>query len=417
MFQNKLTKLPKLPIPEVLRSNVPGSAEFDTMTQRVPDILRRTIADGDFSAETTSRLYNLLGEIPYGVIRPMRDQVAPDFDDWQTYVEPYVGMNWLDVPWFFAETYFYRRIIEATGFFLHDQDQYRDPFAREKQRGLDQNTGAIAEMAQQLTAGLDSAEWQSTLRDLLLVDLWGNQADMSMWAVNDADQPRHTESSVQRDHLLVDDSQAVVDLIASKWPTTRIDFIIDNVGFELTGDFALADYLLSRNLAREIHLHLKCHPTFVSDATVADVDATIRALCTATDEHVQRLGTRLDSHSERGRLRLQTHPFWTSPLPFWELPDTLRLELAQADLLICKGDANYRRLLGDGKWPFTTSFDAIVSYLPTPLVALRTHKSPVAAGLSTAQVAMLDQRDPTWRNNGKWGVIQLAEPGNSEISD
>jgi hypothetical protein len=173
---------------------------------------------------------------------------------------------------------------------------------------------------------------------------------------------------------------------------------------------ALIDFLLSRDLAQEIHLHLKLHPTFVSDATAADVYAIVSVLGANSDEHVQQWGNRLNLHLSHGRLRLQTHSFWTSPLPFWKLPDVLRQELDRADLLICKGDANYRRLLGDGKWPFTTRFNDIVSYLPTPLVALRTHKCPLACGLTADQVAMLDQHDPTWRNNGKWGVIQFAEP-------
>jgi len=90
------------------------------------------------------------------------------------------------------------------------------------------------------------------------------------------------------------------------------------------------------------------------------------------------------------------------------MPASLRRKLSEADLLISKGDANYRRLLGDRHWPFTTPFDDIVGYLPAPLLALRTFKSEVAAGLHPEQVADLDKNDPDWLINGKWGVIQFV---------
>jgi len=83
-------------------------------------------------------------------------------------------------------------------------------------------------------------------------------------------------------------------------------------------------------------------------------------------------------------------------------------ELARTDLLISKGDANYRRLLGDRAWPFTTPFAEVVSYLPAPLLALRTAKSEVAAGLTQAQIDALNDDDPDWLVNGRWGVAQFA---------
>ena len=42
---------------------------------------------------------------------------APDLDAWKNYVNPYLGQNWYQPPWFFTEHYFYRRILEATGYF------------------------------------------------------------------------------------------------------------------------------------------------------------------------------------------------------------------------------------------------------------------------------------------------------------
>ncbi|MBD3562999.1 hypothetical protein H6S82_29775, partial [Planktothrix sp. FACHB-1355] len=43
------------------------------------------------------------------------------------------------------------------------------------------------------------------------------------------------------------------------------------------------------------------------------------------------------------------------------------------------------------------------------LVALRTLKSELAAGLQTAQIEMLNHQDPDWLTNGQWGVIQFVD--------
>jgi hypothetical protein len=83
-------------------------------------------------------------------------------------------------------------------------------------------------------------------------------------------------------------------------------------------------------------------------------------------------------------------------------------ELGQAALIVAKGDANYRRLLGDRHWAYTAPFEAIVGYMPAPLLAVRTLKSELAAGIAPAQVARAAAADPDWLISGRWGVIQCA---------
>jgi hypothetical protein len=141
---------------------------------------------------------------------------------------------------------------------------------------------------------------------------------------------------------------------------------------------------------------------------MADVHATLAFLTNDADAALQALAERLQRFLTNGRWLLHTHPFWTSPLPMWEMPDDLRQELADAHLVISKGDANYRRALGDAHWPFTTPFADVVSYFPAPIVFLRTCKAEVIVGLSSTQVHDLMQHDPEWLTNGKWGVMQFA---------
>lgn len=82
--------------------------------------------------------------------------------------------------------------------------------------------------------------------------------------------------------------------------------------------------------------------------------------------------------------------------------------LADATLIISKGDANYRRLLGDRHWSFSTSFTEIMSYFPAPLLGLRTLKSDLAAGIAPERVAALTAQGELWTTSGRYGVIQFA---------
>lgn len=90
------------------------------------------------------------------------------------------------------------------------------------------------------------------------------------------------------------------------------------------------------------------------------------------------------------------------------MPNSLKNELANANLIIVKGDANSRWLLGDRHWNITTSIADIVCYLPAPIVALRTLKSEVAVGLKSEVVEEIAKSDHSWLTNGQWGVIQFV---------
>ncbi|RPI26313.1 MAG: DUF89 family protein, partial [Chloroflexota bacterium] len=92
----------------------------------------------------------------------------------------------------------------------------------------------------------------------------------------------------------------------------------------------------------------------------------------------------------------------------WEMPPYLYQRFSQSHLVISKGDANYRRILGDRHWPYTTPIDQIVSYFPAPLLLLRALKSEVAAGLPAAQIERAARQDTTWLIDGRWGVIQFT---------
>src|SRR5262249_38606691 len=119
-------------------------------------------------------------------------------------------------------------------------------------------------------------------------------------------------------------------------------------------------------------------------------------------------GTRLQTALLDGRLLVEPDIYWNSARFMWEMPPRFELFFAHAALVIFKGDANYRRIVGDAKWPPETPFAQVVEYFPAPLLALRTLKSNAIVGLAAGQAEKLDQIDGDWRVNGRRGVAQFA---------
>ena len=394
---------PKRPVPAPLRGADKASFAEDTIIRRMPAIAQRVLTENQLEATAAAKIQTLIDEIPEGRIRSLTDHHAPDFDLWNQAISLHTDQNWLETAWFFAETYFYRRIIEAVDYF----GTGFDPFAYQKTAGLKVSLPQTELLCQQL-ATLETDGWQKHgFIQLLTADLWGNQVDLSLWTADSSDKPDHQDNTAQRAHTIVDDSLLAFQHL-DQTNNAEIDFIIDNAGFELIGDLVLADYLLTVGKAATVHFHLKLHPTFVSDATATDIAKTLDFLTAQAENTVRGLGERMKGYLENGRFQHSNHPFWTSPHPLWLLPDDLRQTLASATLIISKGDANYRRSIGDAHWPYTTLFADVVSTMPAPFLTLRTCKSDVIVGLEEGKAAELNGRDPNWIINGKWGLIQYV---------
>ena len=180
----------------------------------------------------------------------------------------------------------------------------------------------------------------------------------------------------------------------------------DNTGTELAVDFCLIDTLLRAETVTII-LHLKMHPTFVSDATPIDALMILERLDSGHyGRDARALGQRLRDALEKGRLRFIPDLYWNSSRLLWDMPPRLHTLFQKASLVILKGDANYRRLISDATWSPDTPFADVVHYFPAPFVALRTLKSDGIVGLSAEQAKGLDDVHSDWRHDGRHGVIQ-----------
>ncbi len=384
--------------PPPLLTSEPGSFAHNTFKVRIPRIVDQIIESNPFPPEIREALANLRSELLEGTIRPLHE-TAPDKDFWDRVSAPYFGRTWLDVPWYWAEAYFYRRVLEATGYFRPGPWQGVDPYWVIKQTEWQPEAAprAVDAMLRDLPAA-PSARFQR----LLYASLWGNRTDLSYnVAAQLADAGLAGEEHA---YLLVDDWEQVWAFLQSS-SRRSLAIIQDNAGTELLMDLALVDFLLEAGLAARVDLHLKPQPFFVSDAMPADVVMGIEALAHGGEE-ARQLRERLRSHLARGRLRMYTHWFYATSLFYFQLPDDLYATLAEADLVILKGDVNYRRLLGDAHWPPTTPFERITTYFPTSLVALRTLKGELIAGLPAGVAERLTQEEPDWMVNGRRGLIQ-----------
>ena len=400
---------PHLPIPEPHRGREPDTWAFRTVSARFKNTAQRILEENQFSAEIIVRLQDLINEIPDVPIRLIDDPHAPDEAAWNRYLLPYLGKNWLEPPWFFVEHYFYRRILEATGYFQLGNGFQIDPFNYQKQTGLEVSRLAIDQLMTRINSWLrQKFDNREILRDLFYLDLWGNQADLSLWPAEGENKPDHRSLESAQAHILVDEVNPVIDiLLGFEAGQSRLDLLLDNAGFELVCDLALTDYFLTAGLASSVHLHAKPHPTYVSDAMEKDVRLAIQFLQSQNQNSTRKSGERLQSYLEDGHLQFRGNYFWTSPLDGWEMPVSLREELSHSNLVISKGDANYRRLVGDRHWPFTIPFAEILSYFPAPLLALRTLKSEVIPGLKPGQAEKITAQDPDWLIDGRWGVLQF----------
>ncbi|MGE5601759.1 MAG: damage-control phosphatase ARMT1 family protein [Nitrososphaerales archaeon] len=385
-------------LPALLLTSDRGSFAYNTLKVRIPRILRDTIEANDFPPDVVRNLEALYTELTTGRIQPLRENAA-DVADWNRLSAPHLGRSWLGVPWYWAEAYFYRRLLEATGYFQPGPLHGIDPFATTKRRewAPDVAPAAVARLLANLDEGHDVQ-----FEQLLHASLWGNRTDLSYMVA--AHLGATTRPDQERENLLVDDSAAVLRHLFDR-EGGKVGIITDNAGTELLMDVALTDFLLRTDFASEVHLHLKPQPFYVSDAMIPDLAEGTDALI-AAGGLAGRLGRRTDGHVVAGALKPKTHPFYCMPLFFHDMPADLRASLSELDLVIVKGDANYRRLVGDLYWPPTASFRELTAYFPAPLVALRTFKSEVAVGLAPGQAERAAAEDPQWLVNGKRGVIQ-----------
>jgi hypothetical protein len=354
----------------------------------------------------------------------------------------------------------------STSFTLSKHWKSYDVFARQKINTFRSSRPAVLELAaryKDLVTQLRAASPHDPEADRLLftemceVCLWGNATDLSLLTSLTYDDIQKLQGSKARQaaeqNILVNDLPQVYDHLqtAKNNPSKkdrRVDIVLDNAGFELFVDLILAGYLLSAGLATTVVLHPKSIPWFVSDVLPSDFAALLNALAdprrfyeTATEED-ELQGRVPDKLSEKeveelaflfgewsrfhaeGQLVLRPNRVWTGPGSFWRLigeEKGLVEDLREGELVVFKGDLNYRKLVGDVAWDPTTPFTEAIGPLGPGsglnILALRTCKADVVVGLKPGEDERLKQMEGgggdsgarKWAWNGKWAVVSFSK--------
>lgn len=387
----------------------PGWTDY-SIAVRLPEIARRVIAENSFPGEIVDRIEKMIREIPYGEIREIYHDGYGDWSLWNRILGPYMGQNWLEAPWLVVEFYFYRRILEAIGFFNEGHFLRFDPFQFQKSEGF----AAALEPVNDLLLWIDDlmnggAQPASLLEQLLVHNLEGNRVDLSLWPVkNGKSEQQNDLAGGDKGFLAADDVHRAVEALCSK-TIHQLDVLMDNAGMEMLSDLSMVVYLLEHNLAGQAVVHVKPYPVFVSDVIENDVHACVRLLEGQRDQYprLADFGARISQFLANGKLLIRCEGFWGLPLAFWEMDDEVRQCLSKSDFIVIKGDANYRRLLGDRRWDPFFPFHQVVSYMPAPTLAVRVIKSEPIAGLEPQRFKHMAQTDPQWMKDGKWGLFQF----------
>ncbi|MFE7524380.1 damage-control phosphatase ARMT1 family protein [Kitasatospora sp. NPDC057542] len=381
----------------MIRSGVRGSFAHGVFHERHPKLVRQVLDALPYGPRERAAVERLLVESTTGVLEPLGAD-APDGTRWLAWGEGLWGRPWAEAPFLWAESYFYRRLLEATGYFRPGVWQGVDPFAPFKAAELG---GPAVDEELAALDGLDGLPEDRRAKALVSSALWGNRADLSFRITAGAQGATASDLAADDGALL----RAALERAGSTGGPVCV--VADNAGRELLPDLVLIDHLLAHGLAARVVLYVKPQPYFVSDATMADVLAALGRLRTASSPAAGAVGGRLWRALGGGELVVRTHPFFCAPLPFHDLPADLRAEFAGAALTIVKGDLNYRRLVGDRLWPPTTPFAEAVGHFPSAVAALRTLKSDVIVGLDAATVARLDGTGTPWRTDGRHAVVQV----------
>ncbi|KAH6909443.1 DUF89 domain-containing protein [Coprinopsis sp. MPI-PUGE-AT-0042] len=356
--------------------------------------------------------------------------------------------TWFTAPWLYAECYLYRLLrsyVAATC-----RWKAYDPFNASKLQTFKHSGSSVFKLAttvhevekSKAAFEQDPSKIEVIFKEMIQMCLWGNATDLSLLTHMTEEDIRNLqtvekEAQAARSQFILKDDQDAAWNQVKTLKDARVDFVLDNSGFELFTDMVFADFLVTYTpyISKAV-FHPKLIPWFVSDVLPVDFVQTLEVLsdpaffsdATVDDEakqHLETMVNRWKSYVDRGVFQLsvpldtplgaadQKANFWTSPYPYWNLQEhapELFKELQGSGLTIFKGDLNYRKLTGDIKWPSATPFPEAIGPLAGafPLLSLRTNKADVAVGVPDEVSRKLDAEGEKWRTNGRYALISFV---------
>ncbi|XP_016980655.1 damage-control phosphatase ARMT1 [Drosophila rhopaloa] len=346
-----------------------------------------------------------------GSLLPFEGQ-DPDTQLWNAFLEklPKEKRTFFSACWLYAECYMYRRISAI--FRATPHLSAHDYFSQQKQTAAQLSVDAMLAVAK---ATRQNDRNSDTFRQLIKLNLWGNRCDLS---ITSGKQVKPTGNAFDQvtdleDKLLIDGTADVWKALDGASGDGVVEIIFDNAGYELYTDLILAEYIIDKGLAAKVRFNPKAIPWFISDVMEHDYHWTLKFLAEHPDPTLSELGKKWQRLTTEGKFELSPlEHFWTSPYEFYRMPEVnpeLYNRLKAAQLVIFKGDLNYRKLLGDFSWDSTESFETCLrGFRPSNLCTLRTVKADLICGLADGVAEQLFAKDKEWMLTGEYGVIQFA---------
>ncbi|XP_012344707.1 damage-control phosphatase ARMT1 isoform X2 [Apis florea] len=369
-------------------------------------------------------------------LKPMRllpDDSTNDAEEWnkflikRTEIEKEIPL-WFNTLWLYCECYMYR--ILAQELVLMKYIKTYDPFTKSKQNAFTNSLISIEILCSYVIdvisnkKNLSIMETKEEFMKFIKFNLWGNQCDLSLSAGADVGQATHPIQilKVLDKDILANNSEFIWNLLRkpdkNKLDINIIDIIIDNAGYELFTDFCLAAFLITIKFADKIRFYPKLYPWYISDASINDIHWTIDYMKNASNECLKKFANLIENYFKNNIWTIEIEPYWTGPYDLVGMKEhdpKLHAKLSDAKLIIFKGDLNYRKLVDDINWEYTTSFKkALRGFEPAPILAIRTVKSDVCVGIPPGVGEKLFEEDEYWMWSGKYGLIQITTAGNCQ---
>ena len=359
-----------------------------TIRQRFPNIINKIIKQNHPDREAVCQLQRLVKYAEHMHIKELTGNKG-DYVIWNELIQMHQS-SWYEEPFMFVEFYFYRRIIEALDYFSSGTD----PYEAEKKLSLSLNESKIVFLAEVIEKNA-----KNILAELVINCLWGNLDDLSQIR-------RIKYSEKPLENILINDIELLQDHLSKK--IHQIDIILDNAGFELCMDLLFCYYILTNDIADKVYIHVKKYPIFVSDTTQDDINITLSFLNSSQSEVLRDIGKQLRMYFDSGDIVAVSNPFWTLPIAYTDLSTELLDHFKNSDLVILKGDLNYRRLVEDRLWDISTDIKDVAQYFPSDILILRALKSELMLGLPITIVENLYRTDKNWLIDGNYGMIQFV---------
>ncbi|XP_002733588.2 damage-control phosphatase ARMT1-like [Saccoglossus kowalevskii] len=326
--------------------------------------------------------------------------------------------SWFKSPWLLTECYMYRKINESIR--MSSKLQEFDPFGEQKRSALKNSHDAcivLANYIHDITKDNKDVTYEQFSK-ILQIALWGNKCDLSISAgvENSQNVSPLLYLNEMASNILVDSTQQVWQALLEarkNGKQTRVDIILDNMGFELFSDLCFAEFLLRTSLAHSIHLHYKVMPWFVSDVTREDFLWTLQTLKDSPNEVLSKLSETWQNRLQDESWVIKGDDFWTTACDFRQMKSKaphLYDDLTSSSMCFFKGDLNYRKLVGDLNWNHTTPYELTLGgFHPSPHCALRTIKCDLVVGLQEGRAEEITKLNADWMLGGDYGVIHFCD--------